>query len=82
MAHERLGIPKDVLKTLQNPELSIAKKMVAFNMLVPGLPADAMHSAAYEKNLELGKCIKALLAEGKIEVTAMDKNSILKLKLC
>jgi len=34
-------LPIDILRVLQSPELPMAKKMMAFNMLMPNLPADS-----------------------------------------
>jgi len=43
-------IPKDILPILQDKELSVAQKMVAFNMLMPDLPASPEHNKAYNEN--------------------------------
>ena len=61
-------IPKDILPILQDRELSVAQKMVAFNMLMPNLPADPKHTAAYNENLKVGDTIKRLVDEGKISL--------------
>jgi hypothetical protein len=67
-------IPKDILPILQDRELSVAQKMVAFNMLMPNLPASPEHNKAYDDNLEVGRKIKRLVDEGKISIGGFDKN--------
>jgi hypothetical protein len=66
--------PREILHVLQDKELPMAKKMVAFNMLIPNLPADPKHTQAYEENLEVGRTIKRLVDEGKIHLHGVDKN--------
>jgi hypothetical protein len=68
------NIPKNVLHILQDKELPTAKKMVAFNMLIPNLPASPEHNKAYDDNLEVGRKIKRLVDEGKISIGGFDKN--------
>ena len=70
-------LPIEILRVLQSPELPMAKKMMAFNMLMPNLPADPKHTQAYNDNLEGGNTIKRLVDEGKITLGAFDKNFIL-----
>jgi hypothetical protein len=60
------NIPKDILRVLQDKEIPMAKKMMAFNMLMPNLPADPKHTDAYNENLKVGDTIKRLVDEGKI----------------
>jgi len=67
-------IPRDILHVLQSPELPMAKKMMAFNMLMPNLPADPKHTQAYDDNLEVGRKIKCLVDEGKISINGLDKD--------
>ncbi len=67
-------IPRDILHVLQSPELPMAKKMMAFNMLMPNLPADPKHTQAYNDNLEVGNTIKRLVNEGKISINGLDKD--------
>ena len=66
-------IPKNLLGILQDKELSMAQKMVAFNMFLPNLPASPEHDKAYDDNLEVGRTIKRLVDEGKIRLK-FDKN--------
>ena len=68
------NIPKNVLHILQDKELPTAKKMVAFNMLMPNLPASPEHNKAYNDNLEVGRKIKRLVDEGKISIGGFDEN--------
>ena len=67
-------LPKDILRVLQDKELPMAKKMMAFNMLMPNLPADPKHTQAYDDNLEVGNTIKRLVDEGKISIDGLDKD--------
>jgi len=67
-------LPKDILRVLQDKELPMAKKMMAFNMLMPNLPADPKHTQAYDDNLEVGRKIKCLVDEGKISINGLDKD--------
>jgi len=66
-------VPKEILRILQSPELSMPQKLVAFNMLIPNLPADPKHTEAYNDNLEVGNTIKRLVDEGKISINGLDK---------
>ena len=67
-------IPRDILRVLQDKELPMAKKMMAFNMLMPNLPADPKHTQAYNDNLEVGNTIKRLVDEGKISINGLDRD--------
>ena len=66
-------IPKNLLGILQDKELSNSQKMVAFNMFILNLPASEEHNKAYDDNLEVGRKIKRLVDEGKINLK-FDKN--------
>ena len=72
-------IPRDILRVLQDRELPMAKKMMAFNMLMPNLPSEPKHAAAYEDNLKVGDTIKRLVDEGKIRLDEVDKDFKLKI---
>lgn len=72
-------LPKDVLKIIQNRELSIEKKLLAYTLLVPNLPASPAHETACDTNLELGKIIKKLIVDGKLAIKAMKEDSTLEL---
>ena len=67
-------LPKNLLSVLQDKELSMAQKMVAFNMFIPNLPATPEHDQAYDDNLEVGRKIKRLVDEGKISINGLDKD--------
>jgi hypothetical protein len=67
-------LPKNLLGILQDKELSMAQKMVAFNMFIPNLPASPEHDKAYDDNLEVGRKIKRLVDEGKIRISGFGKN--------
>lgn len=67
-------LPIHILRVLQDKELPMAKKMMAFNMLMPNLPADPKHTQAYDDNLEVGRKIKRLVDEGKISINGLDKD--------
>lgn len=74
------NIPKDILRVLQDKEIPMAKKMMAFNMLMPNLPADPKHTDAYNENLKVGDTIKRLVEERKIRLGKFDKNFILEVE--
>ena len=67
-------LPKNLLSVLQDKELSMGQKMMAFNMFIPNLPATPEHDKAYDDNLEVGRTIKRLVKEGKISINGVDKD--------
>ena len=67
-------LPKNLLSILQDKELSMPQKMVAFNMFIPNLPAPPEHDKAYDEFLEVGRTIKRLVKEGKISINGLDKD--------
>ena len=67
-------LPKNLLSVLQDKELSMPQKMVAFNMFIPNLPTSPEHDKAYDDNLEVGRKIKRLVDEGKISINGLDKD--------
>ena len=67
-------LPKNLLSVLQDKELSMPQKMMAFNMFTPNLPAPPEHDKAYDDNLEVGRKIKRLVDEGKISIDGLDKD--------
>ena len=67
-------LPKNLLSVLQDKELSMPQKMVAFNMFIPNLPATPEHDKAYDEFLEVGRTIKRLVKEGKISINGLDKD--------
>ena len=66
-------LPQNLIGILQDKELSMAQKMVAFNMFIPNLPASSEHDKAYDDNLEVGRKIKRLVDEGKIRIEGFGK---------
>tara|TARA_R110001599_G_scaffold201984_1_gene398807 strand:+ start:751 stop:1017 length:267 start_codon:yes stop_codon:yes gene_type:complete len=72
-------LPKNLLSVLQDKELSMGQKMMAFNMFIPNLPAPPEHDKAYDDNLEVGRKIKRLVKEGKIRLDGLDKDFKLKI---
>ena len=67
-------LPKNLLSVLQDKELSMPQKMMAFNMFIPNLPAPPEHDKAYDEFLEVGRTIKSLVDEGKISINGLDKD--------
>ena len=72
-------LPNNLLGILQDKELSMAQKMVTFNMFIPYLPTSPEHDKAYDDNLEVGRKINRLVDEGKIRINGFDKNFKLKI---
>lgn len=67
-------LPKELIRVLQDRDLTMSKKMVAFNMFIPNLPADPRHTQAYNDNLKVGETIKRLVDEDKICLGGFDKH--------
>ena len=67
-------LPKELIRVLQDRDLTMSKKMVAFNMFIPNLPADPRHTQAYNDNLKVGETIKRLVGEDKIRLGRFDKH--------
>ena len=72
-------LPKNLLSVLQDKDLSMSQKMMAFNMFIPNLPAPPEHDKAYDDNLEIGRTIKRLMKGGKIRLDGLDKDFKLKI---
>ena len=75
------SISNDILQVLRNRELTPNKRLVAYTMLVPGLPVSPAHALTWQVNLELGKSIKELIDKGTLTITGMDKNSVLNIEV-
>jgi hypothetical protein len=73
-------ISPHIMQVLQDKQLSMSQKMMAFNMLMPNLPPEPKHAAAYEDNLKVGDTIKRLVDEGKIRLGKFNKNFILEVE--
>jgi len=72
------NIPESMKRVMADKSLTMSQKMMAFNMLMPNLPADPKHTSAYNENLKVGETIKRLVDEGKI-CLKFDKNFKLKI---
>jgi hypothetical protein len=72
-------LPKNLLSVLQDKDLSMSQKMMAFNMFIPNLPAPPEHDKAYDEFLEIGRTIKRLMKGGKIRLDGLDKDFKLKI---
>jgi len=75
------NIPNVVKQILNNPELTMDKKMVAFMMFMPKLPKDPKVDAIYEENLVVGRKIKSLIDKNKLKFGRFDKNFVLGVKV-
>lgn len=76
------SIPNHILQILRDRELTPTKRIVAYTMLVPGLPVNPAHASAWQANIQLGKNIKELIDKGTVTITGMDQNSILTTVTC
>ena len=76
------SIPNDILQVLRDRELTPDKRLVAYAMLVPGLPVNPAHAFTWQANLELGKSSKELIDNGTLAITGMDKNAVLNIEIC
>lgn len=70
-------IPKHILRILQDRELSMSQKMVAFTMLMPTMPSDPKNDEIWKVNTKLGEDILKLINDGKIRLGKFDKNFML-----
>jgi hypothetical protein len=66
------AIPPHIRRIMQDKRMSYAQKMVAFFAFMPNLPPSG-NEAVLQENIQIGKKIKELLEEGKIELK-VDKN--------
>ena len=66
------AIPPHIRRIIQDKRMSYAQKMVAFFAFMPNLPPSG-NEAVLQENIKIGKQIKELLEEGKIELK-VDKN--------
>jgi hypothetical protein len=72
------NIPTHVKQILNDPELTMDKKMVAFMAFMPKLPEV---DAFLEENLVVGRKIKSLIDQKKIAFGKFDKNFVLDVKV-
>ena len=68
------NIPSHVKHILQNKELSMSQKMMAFMAFMPKLPADPKVDQIWEDNEKVGVQILQLINDHKIQIKGLDKN--------
>ena len=51
------NIPVQIKRIIQDRELSMAQKMVAFMAFMPSLPADPKNDKVWKENTEVGESI-------------------------
>lgn len=74
-------IPKDILKVITDKQLSVPQKMMAFNLLMPGLDSEPQHAQAYRDNIEVGNTIKRMIKDGKLSFHGFDSGFKLRTRL-
>lgn len=62
------NIPINVKRIMQDRELSIHKKMVAFMAFMPKLPSDPKTDQMWKDNEKIGEQILTLINDGKIRI--------------
>ena len=72
-------IPKHIIRILQDKELSMSQKMVAFTMLMPAMPPDPRNDEAWNVNAGVGKDILKLVNDNKIRLGKFDENFMLEI---
>lgn len=75
-----MDIPGIVKQILQNRELSMSQKMVAFMAFMPKLPNDPKLNAILAENLKIGKKIKELVDKEEIQIHGFDKSFKIKVQ--
>lgn len=73
------NIPNHVKRILQDKELSMEKKMMAFMAFMPKLPADPKQDQAWRDNEKLGETIKKMIDEGKLSLNGLDERARLRI---
>jgi hypothetical protein len=66
------SIPENVKKILNDRNLSMSQKLVAFMAFMPNLPEN--NADIYQNNLDLGKEIKQLINDKKISFGKFDED--------
>ena len=61
------NIPEHIKRIIQDRKLSYQQKMVAFMAFCPGLPGSG-NDADLQANIEIGRTIKSLIDDGKIQL--------------
>lgn len=68
------NIPINVKRIMQDRELSIHKKMVAFMAFMPKLPSDPKTDQVWKDNEKIGEQILNLINDGKIRIGKFNKD--------
>lgn len=68
------NIPINVKRIMQDRELSIHKKMVAFMAFMPKLPSDPKTDQVWKDNEKIGEQILSLINDGKIRIGKFNKD--------
>lgn len=71
------NIPVNVKRIMQDRELSIHKKMVAFMAFMPKLPSDPKTDQVWKDNEKIGEQILTLINDGKIRIGKFNKDFVL-----
>ena len=66
------SIPENVKRILNDKQLSMSQKLVAFMAFMPNLPQN--NAEIYQQNLDLGVEIKTLIDEKKISLGKFDSD--------
>lgn len=71
------NIPINVKRIMQDRELSIHKKMVAFMAFMPKLPSDPKTDQVWKDNEKIGEQILNLINNGKIRIGKFKKDFVI-----
>lgn len=66
------SIPENVKRILNDKQLSMSQKLVAFMAFMPNIPQN--NSEIYQQNIDLGVEIKNLIDDKKISLGKFDNN--------
>ena len=66
------SIPENIKRILNDKQLSMSQKLVAFMAYMPNLPQN--NSEVYQQNLDLGVEIKTLIDEKRISLGKFDSD--------
>jgi len=72
------SIPENVKRILNDRQLSMSQKVVAFMAFMPNLPQN--NSEVYQQNIDLGVEIKKLIDDKKISLGKFDSDFNLDIK--
>lgn len=72
------SIPENVKRILNDRQLSMSQKVIAFMAFMPNLPQN--NSEVYQQNLDLGVEIKKLIDDKKISLGKFDSDFNLDIK--